>query len=70
MGEPLFPALRDGALVAITVLLGLFTLHFTVMGLGIALYLTPRAHLPRRHWWPPPGCRQPGGHWRPAPATA
>ncbi len=47
VGEPLFPALRDGPFVAITVLLGLFTLHFTVMELGIALYLTQRTHLPR-----------------------
>lgn len=46
-GEPMFRAVRDLPFVVITVLTGMFSVHFTVMELGIALYVTQRTHLPR-----------------------
>ena len=45
-GEPRLAVLRDWPYVAVTVLTGLFSLHFFVMELGLALYVSQRTAAP------------------------
>jgi MFS family permease len=45
-GEPRLAVLRDWPYVVITILTGLFSLHFFVMELGLALYVSARTSAP------------------------
>lgn len=45
-GEPRLAVLRDVPFVAITALTGIFSLHFTVMELGLALFIVERTAAP------------------------
>lgn len=45
-GEPRLAVLRDVPFVVITLITGVFSLHFTIMDLGIALYVVQRTEAP------------------------
>ena len=49
-GEPRLAVVRDWPFVVITVITGLFSLHFFVMELGLALYVSARTP-PPPSWW-------------------
>lgn len=45
-GEPRLAVLRDVPFVVVTAITGVFSLHFTIMDLGIALYIIERTEAP------------------------
>lgn len=46
-GEPRLAVLRDVPFVVITLITGVFSLHFTIMELGMALYIVERTEAPK-----------------------
>ncbi len=46
-GEPRLAVLRDVPFVVITLVTGVFSLHFTIMELGMALYIVERTEAPK-----------------------